>query len=290
MKFYIVGVLNVTPDSFYDGGKYTCVDAALNQAEKMIEEGADILDIGGESTRPSSERVSVEEEIRRVIPVIQKLKQKTSIPISIDTTKSPVAKAACDAGAAIVNDISGFKMDPDMTKTIAAYQTKVVIGHIQGTPKTMQQNPHYDDVVQEISDYFKERIEAAKRHDISKQRIILDPGIGFGKTVEHNLEILRRLNEFLVHGCPLMIGTSRKSFIGQLTNAKDPNDRLGGSIATAVTAYMNGATYIRVHDVKETKQALSVVSQIISERTVGSSRRPCDSTAKGRSHSPLKLG
>ncbi len=264
MKFYVVGVLNVTPDSFYDGGQYK--DKAIEQALKMVEEGADILDVGGESTRPGSERVECQEEIRRVIPVIERLAKEGCVPLSIDTYKSEVAERAIGAGASIINDISGFTMDAKMPSLVAKGKVKVILSHIQGTPKDMQKNPVYQDVTREITAFFKKQMDLGFEKGVHKDQIILDPGIGFGKTLKHNLEILRNLDSFLELGRPLMMGTSRKSFIGKIQNEKrpeGPEERLTGSLVTAAWAYQKGATYFRVHDVLETKRALTVMAHIL---------------------------
>lgn len=247
----VMGILNVTPDSFYDGGRYAQKEAAIQRALQMVEEGADILDIGGESTRPGSQPVPEEEEMRRVLPVIEAVREQVDVPISIDTTKSRVAEQALRAGACMVNDISGLGFDPCMAEVVAQCGALCCIMHIQGTPQTMQQNPRYDDVIGDISCYFEERLALAERAGIPRDHIWLDPGIGFGKTVEHNLEILRRLREFTAFGLPLLIGTSRKSFIGKVLDNLPPEERLEGTAATVAIAIMNGANAVRVHDVKE---------------------------------------
>ncbi|MDW8104481.1 MAG: dihydropteroate synthase [Armatimonadota bacterium] len=259
----IMGILNVTPDSFYDGGRYNQLDAAVQRALQMVEEGADIIDIGGESTRPGSQPVSEEEELRRVLPVIEAVRQRVDVPISVDTTKSRVAERALQAGACMVNDISGLGFDPHMAETVARYGALCCIMHIQGTPQTMQQNPHYDDVVRDISRYFEQRLALAERAGIPRDRIWLDPGIGFGKTVQHNLEILRRLREFTVFGLPLLIGTSRKSFIGKILGDLPPEERLEGTAATIAIAIANGASAVRVHDVREMLRVARVTDAIV---------------------------
>lgn len=262
-KTEIMGILNVTPDSFSDGGKYFDFKKAVAHAEEMITEGADILDIGGESTRPGAEEVPVEEQLRRVIPVIENLVKKIKIPISIDTYKSEVARKALDSGARMVNDISGLRFDPQMVGVISRYQVPLIIMHMKGTPRNMQDNPQYTDVVEEIYDFFLERINFALNSGIRKENIYLDPGIGFGKTVEHNLEILNRLSEFHSLGYPLVLGTSRKSFIGKILDTS-VNERLEGSIATYVLALAQGVKILRVHDVKETKRAIKVTEAILN--------------------------
>jgi len=247
----VMGILNVTPDSFYDGGRYTQVEVAVQRALQMVQDGADIVDIGGESTRPGSQPVPEEEELRRVLPVIEAVRERTDVPISIDTTKSRVAERALQAGACMVNDISGLGFDPRMAEVVARHGALCCIMHIQSTPQTMQLNPQYEDVVRDISRYFEERLALAERAGIPRENIWLDPGIGFGKTVEHNLEILRRLREFTALGLPILIGTSRKSFIGKILGDLPPEERLEGTAATVAIAIMNGANAVRVHDVRE---------------------------------------
>jgi len=247
----VMGILNVTPDSFYDGGRYARAEAAVQRALQMVQDGADIVDIGGESTRPGSQPVPEEEELRRVLPVIEAVRGQVDVPISIDTTKSRVAERALQAGACMVNDISGLGFDPRMAEVVARHGALCCVMHIQGTPQTMQQNPQYEDVVRDISRYFEERLALAERAGILRENIWLDPGIGFGKTVEHNLEILRRLREFTAFGLPILIGTSRKSFIGKILGDLPPEERLEGTAATVAIAIMNGANAVRVHDVRE---------------------------------------
>jgi dihydropteroate synthase len=247
----IMGILNVTPDSFYDGGRYARAEAAVQRALQMVQDGADIVDIGGESTRPGSQPVPEEEELRRVLPVIEAVRGQVDVPISIDTTKSRVAERALQAGACMVNDISGLGFDPRMAEVVARHGALCCVMHILGTPQTMQLNPQYEDVVRDISRYFEERLALAERAGIPRENIWLDPGIGFGKTVEHNLEILRRLREFTAFGLPILIGTSRKSFIGKILGDLPPEERLEGTAATVAIAIMNGANAVRVHDVRE---------------------------------------
>jgi len=272
-RVFVMGILNVTPDSFYDGGKYNVLDKAIMHIEEMIEDGADIIDIGGESTRPGSVPVETEEEIKRVIPVIdlaiKKIKKISNgeVIISIDTYKSDVAKAAIDKGALIVNDISGLRFDKNMIDVVAKSNVSVIIMHMKGTPQNMQNNPTYDNVVIEIKNYFQERISYLSSKGILKDNIILDPGIGFGKTVKHNLQILSQIKEFHTFGLPILLGTSRKSFIGKIlgseSNPLKPEERLEGSIATYIWAVLNGIKILRVHDVKETKRALKVIESIM---------------------------
>lgn len=258
-----MGVLNVTPDSFYDGGRYAERESAVRRALQMVEEGADIIDIGGESTRPGSQPVSEEEELRRVLPVIEAVRARVDVPISIDTTKSRVAQRALQAGACMVNDISGLGFDPRMAEVVAQAGALCCLMHIQGTPQTMQKNPQYTDVVRDISAYFEERLALAERAGIPRQNVWLDPGIGFGKTVEHNLQILRRLREFTVFGLPILIGTSRKSFIGKVLGDLPPEDRLEGTAATVAVAILNGANAVRVHDVQAMVRVARMVDAVL---------------------------
>ncbi len=257
-----MGIVNVTPDSFSDGGRFFSTERAVAHARQLVCEGADILDIGGESSRPGAQPVPFEEELRRVIPVIRAIRREFSVPISIDTYKASVAEAALDAGANIVNDISALRFDSRMVEVVARAGVPVVLMHMQGDPRTMQQNPTYTDVVREIKEFLRERIAYALEHGIEKRRIIIDPGIGFGKTVEHNIEILQRLSELKELGCPILIGTSRKSFIGRLgSTTSEPlpmHERLEGTIASNVIAVMNGAQIVRVHDVAPMKRALAI--------------------------------
>lgn len=262
-KTYIMGVLNVTPDSFSDGGQFIDPDLAVQRAKEMISEGADIIDVGGESSRPGSVAISVKEELQRVLPVVTQLAKEISVPISIDTKKPEVAKACLEVGATIVNDISGLS-DNAMAHIAAEHNASVVIMHMQGSPESMQNKPEYDNVIDEISYFFKKRIAVAEKAGIKS--IILDPGIGFGKTLEHNLEILRRLNEFTSFDYPILIGTSRKSFIGALTGQENAHERIEGTIASNAIAIMNGAKIIRVHDVLEAKRALQVTEAICTTK------------------------
>lgn len=259
----VMGILNVTPDSFYDGGRYAEHGSAIGRALQMVEEGADIIDIGGESTRPGSQPVSEEEELRRVLPVIEAVRARADVPISIDTTKSRVAEQALQAGACMVNDISGLGFDPRMAEVVAQAGALCCLMHIQGTPQTMQKNPQYIDVVCDISAYFQERLALAERAGIPSQNIWLDPGIGFGKTVEHNLRILRRLREFTAFGLPILIGTSRKSFIGKVLGDLPPEERLEGTAATVAVAIMNGANAVRVHDVQAMVRVARMVDAVL---------------------------
>ena len=262
-----MGVLNVTPDSFSDGGRFLDKDKALARALEMIDEGADIIDIGGESTRPGAKEVPVEEEIRRVVPVIEKLAGRANLEISIDTRKSKVAEAALRAGASIVNDISGLR-DKDMESVAAKYKAGVILMHMNGTPENMQNSCNYSDLIGEIKGFLRFSADEAIRAGVEKDSIAIDPGIGFGKTVEQNLEILNRLEEFRDLGFPLCVGTSRKTFIGKLLDLPSTGDRLSGTIATCVAAVINGARILRVHDVKAVKDAV-----IITERILGAGNR-----------------
>lgn len=259
-----MGVLNVTPDSFSDGGLYFDKDKALKRGLELCEEGADIIDVGGESSRPGSEPIPKEEELRRVIPVISGLKKRSDTVISIDTIKSEVAWAAFEAGADIVNDISAFRFDPEMASFVAENDVPVILMHMKGTPKTMQHNPYYEDVVGEVKAFLREKINEAQAHSIKKEKIIVDPGIGFGKRFEDNLALINRLGELEDLDRPLLVGTSRKSFIGQILNLP-PQERLEGTIASAILCILHGVHILRVHDVKAVKKAIRVAETILSE-------------------------
>jgi dihydropteroate synthase len=261
-KTYIMGILNVTQDSFSDGGLYFDKSAAIKRANRMVEEGADIIDIGGESTRPGAEPVTVEEELRRTIPVIEVLAKEINVPVSIDTYKSEVAKKALDAGASIVNDISGLRFDPEMAKVVSEYKVPVVIMHIKGRPKDMQQDPVYEAFIPEIMDYLREGIRLAKESGVSEDKIIIDPGIGFGKTFNQNLEIINNLRKFTLLEKPILIGPSRKAFIGKILGNASVTERLEGTSAAVAISIMNGANIIRIHDVKEMVRAARVADAI----------------------------
>jgi len=258
----IMGILNVTPDSFSDGGLFINEDSALEQAYKMIEDGADIIDVGGESTRPGSDSVSVEIELERVLPVIESLSKTAKICISIDTYKSAIAEKALEKGANIVNDISALS-DPRMASVVAKAGVPIVLMHKKGTPKDMQIAPYYDSLILEISAFLQEKIQIAIESGISPDQIIIDPGIGFGKTIVHNIEILRNLQEFKALGKPILVGTSRKSFIGKILHTDDVKDRVEGTSATIAIAIANGADIVRVHDVKEMVKVVRMADAIV---------------------------
>jgi dihydropteroate synthase len=257
----LMGVLNVTPDSFSDGGIYFEKEKAIAHGLRMVEEGADFIDIGGESTRPGSKPLELEEELRRVIPVIESIAKEVDVPISIDTYKSTVAERAIDAGAEIINDISGLHFDPDLGQVAAKQNVPIILMHIRGTPETMQKDVHYDSLFSEILQYLKESIQGAESAGIDPQQIIIDPGIGFGKNLEDNLLIIKNLQEFRVLGKPILLGTSRKSFIGKILNA-EVNGRLEGTLSSIAICVLNGAHIIRCHDVLQAKKAVSVADAI----------------------------
>lgn len=259
-RTYIMGILNVTPDSFSDGGRFIDTESAVKHGLEMIEEGADFIDIGGESTRPGAEAVPLDEELKRVIPVIERLAKVVQVPISIDTYKSEIAERAINAGATIINDISSLRFDYRMTDVISKHHASVVLMHIKGTPKTMQINPEYQNVIEEVCDYLQEGIGFAVSNGIDQ--IIVDPGIGFGKSIDHNLEIIKQLREFKRFGFPVLVGPSRKSFIGKILNLP-VDERLEGTAAAVAVAVMNGANIVRVHDVKQMKQVIQVVDTIL---------------------------
>ncbi|URA09465.1 dihydropteroate synthase [Thermospira aquatica] len=249
----IMGILNITPDSFFDGGRYLSVEDAIRRAEQMREEGADIIDIGGESTRPGSDPIPVEEELSRTIPIIQSLTKKLDIPISIDTTKALVAQRAVEAGADIINDISGFTFDPAMTDVLVKTQAIGIIGHIKGTPKNMQVNPTYENVIKELVEYFEERILSLTKQGVKKELLIVDPCIGFGKTAKHNLTILKHTAAFRSFGLPVLVGASRKSTLGKILsphNPLPPEERLFSTLGAHMYTWLEGAAIVRVHDVR----------------------------------------
>jgi len=261
-RTHIMGVLNVTPDSFSDGGRFFDPADAIAHAEEMVENGADIIDIGGESTRPGSEFVPLEVELNRVVPVIKAVVALgASAAISIDTWKSEVAERALDLGVHVVNDISGLMFDTRLADLAARYEAGLILSHIKGTPKNMQVNPTYDDVVSEVRDVLAKAAGAAMSAGVGPQSIVVDPGIGFGKRLEHNLEILKRLGELVALGYPVLIGPSRKAFIGKLTDAP-VDDRLEGTLAAVTIGVANGASIVRVHDVKEARRALALADAV----------------------------
>lgn len=259
----VMGVINATPDSFSDGGQFLDTDKALEQARKMIDDGADMIDIGGESSRPGSEPVSADAEIARVIPVIERLRQLSGIPISIDTSKAAVAEKAISVGVDIINDISALRNDPDMVEVVAENKVPVVLMHMLGEPKTMQVNPNYSNCINEIKQFFSERIHYCHNYGIDRSQIILDPGIGFGKRLEDNMTIFKNLDEFASFDCPVMVGASRKSFIQMITHKQDkPTNRIGGSLSTVLWAVEKNVNIVRIHDVAETVEAIAVMQAI----------------------------
>jgi dihydropteroate synthase len=256
----VMGVLNVTPDSFSDGGRFFSVDAAVEQGVRMAVEGAALIDVGGESTRPGAQGVSVEEELRRVLPVIERLRARTSAIVSVDSSKPGVLRAAAAAGAGLINDVRALR-EPGALEAAAAAGCAVCLMHMQGTPDTMQRAPHYHDVVQEVRAFLAARVAACRAAGMAAERLAVDPGFGFGKTVEHNLTLLRHLAELAADGAPVLVGLSRKSMLGTLTQ-RQPGERVHGSVALAVIAALNGARIIRAHDVAPTVDALKVVAAV----------------------------
>ncbi|MDX6722152.1 MAG: dihydropteroate synthase [Solirubrobacteraceae bacterium] len=259
MGHRIMGILNVTPDSFSDGGEWFEFTAAVDHGRALVAEGADILDVGGESTRPGSDPTPVDEELRRVVPVVAALRD-AGVQLSVDTMKLTVAQAAVDAGATFVNDVSAFRHDPELAGYVADRGCDCCLMHMLGEPRTMQDDPRYEDVVDDVRAFLEGRVEFAVREGVREQRILLDPGIGFGKTVEHNLDLLRRLDEIVALGFPVVVGTSRKGFLGRLTGREDPHERVAATVATNVLALERGATVFRVHDVAPTRDALAVAA------------------------------
>jgi dihydropteroate synthase len=257
-----MGVLNVTPDSFSDGGQFTDSNAAVEHARNLAKAGADIIDIGGESTRPNADPVSVDEELRRVLPVVEQI---ADLCVSVDTMKAEVAKRTLEAGAQILNDISALRADPNMIEVVRAHEAGLVLMHMQGTPQTMQMNPQYGDVVADVRKFLAERIAFAESHGVKKSQIAVDPGIGFGKTVEHNLQLLAGLDSFRELGCPILAGTSRKAFIGK-TLGREPQERLWGTAATVAWAVAHGAGIVRVHDVAAMRDVVRMVEAIQAAR------------------------
>jgi dihydropteroate synthase len=259
----IMGVLNVTPDSFSDGGRFFAVEKAIEHGVRLAAEGADIIDIGGESTRPGAEPVAAGEELRRVIPVIEKLRAKIDVPVSIDTSKAELARAAIHAGASVVNDVTGGRGDEGMLPLIAETKSAFIIMHMQGTPRTMQNRPQYEDVVSEVADFFRQQYARAIGCDIDPMAIAFDPGIGFGKTLDHNLELLAQLERLRANDRPLLVGVSRNSFMEKLANSPEMKDRLAPAVALTALLRVRGADVFRVHDVKENVSALRVTEAIL---------------------------
>ena len=261
-RTYLMGILNVTPDSFSDGGEFNNVEAALSQAREMITNGVDIIDIGGESTRPNAEAVSIEEELQRVIPVIERLRKESSIPISIDTTKAVVAQKAIAAGADIVNDISGATFDREMLSTVAKLNVPIILMHMRGNPKTMQSLTDYDDVVREVQEFLKTQVGKAIACGIKRSNIIIDPGIGFAKKAPQSLELLQRLNELKALSLPMLVGVSRKSFMRPILHQDDAKQRVWGTAAACYSAIARGADILRVHDVAQMHDVCRVADAI----------------------------
>ncbi|HVS27813.1 MAG TPA: dihydropteroate synthase [Burkholderiales bacterium] len=259
----IMGIVNVTPDSFSDGGKLVSTPAAINHAKQLVEEGADILDIGGESTRPGAEPVNLDEELQRVLPVLEGLKG-VNVPVSVDTYKPEVMRAAISAGASMINDVNAL-LAPGAMESVAASDTAVCLMHKQGEPKTMQQNPQYEDVLTEVADFLKARVAAAEAAGVARERICIDPGIGFGKNLEHNLALLKNISRLKSIGVPVLIGVSRKSLLGKILGL-EVYDRVQVSVVAAILAVSQGAAIVRVHDVKATKDALAVYRAVNSEQ------------------------
>jgi dihydropteroate synthase len=258
----VMGIVNVTPDSFFDGGRFYDPQEAVDHAVRLVEEGADLLDIGAESTRPGALPIDEQEERRRLLPVVTAVAKTVSVPISVDTSKSAVAKAAIDAGAVIVNDVTALRGDPSMADVVAEREAGLVLMHMQGTPETMQQAPHYDDVVGEIGQFLSERVRMAMEHGVARDRIVLDPGIGFGKTLAQNIDLLAHLHALVSLGFPLLVGPSRKGFIGHLTH-RSVEDRAWGTASVVALAVQQGAKIVRVHDVRPMKDVVTVASAIV---------------------------
>jgi len=260
----VMGILNVTPDSFSDGGDFSDPSAAVARALEMAAQGADIIDIGGESTRPGAEPVPAEEEIRRIVPVIEKTRAQSDVFISIDTMKAEVALRALEAGADIINDVSAFEGDAGMAEVAAKIGSGVILMHMKGSPQTMQDDPDYGNVVREVGTYLEGRLDFAEHCGVQRDRMVIDPGIGFGKTLEHNLALLRRLPELATGGSPILVGASRKSFIGQVLGRDTPAERLAGSLGVAAWAALQGAHILRVHDVIDTCDACRLVDTLLA--------------------------
>jgi dihydropteroate synthase len=263
LRTYLMGVLNITPDSFSDGGEFNTINTALNQAREMIASGADILDIGGQSTRPGAKKISLAEELHRVIPIIQELRKEIDRPISIDTTRAEVAKEALKVGADIINDISGGTFEPEILSVAAKYDVPIILMHIRGNPENMQKMIDYEDVIQEIRIFLEQQIERAIAVGVKKEKIIIDPGIGFAKNYEQNIEIFRRLGEFKDLRFPILVGPSRKSFIGRILNQPDPKARVWGTAAACCAAIFTGADILRIHDVQEMRDVSLVADALL---------------------------
>jgi dihydropteroate synthase len=269
-RTHVMGVVNVTPDSFSDGGRYFGTEAAVAHGLRLAEAGADVLDVGGESTRPGSPPVSAEEELARILPVIEGLRARSDVPLSVDTTKAAVAREALKAGAVLINDISGFHFDAELPRVVAEAGAACCLMHIQGTPETMQKEPHYEDVVDEVLAFLEEGVAKAVAAGVPRERVLVDPGIGFGKTLGHNLFLLRRLGELRVLGLPVLVGTSRKAFLGRLTGGKPADERLAATLGSvALMAAAGDADFVRVHDVAEARDALAVVDAVRTAREGG---------------------
>jgi dihydropteroate synthase len=264
-RTYLMGILNVTPDSFSDGGEFATPMEALAQAQKLVEAGADIIDIGGQSTRPGATQISVEEELERVLSVIEVLRKEITIPISVDTTRAVVTASAVAAGADIVNDISGGTFDPEMLTTVANLDVPIVLMHLRGTPETMQQMTDYENLLGEIYQFLEHQIESAIACGVNPSKIIIDPGIGFAKNQQQNLEILRNIGFFKSLNCPILVGASRKSFIGRILNKPDPKDRVWGTAAACCAAISTGADILRVHDVAQMRDVCRVADAIFRQ-------------------------
>lgn len=260
-RVQVMGILNVTPDSFSDGGQFHALDAALQHVEAMLEQGVDIIDIGGESTRPGATPVTLAEELARVVPVITAIRQRFDVPLSVDTSKPEVMQAAVAAGADMINDVRALQ-EPGALAVCADLSVPICLMHMQGQPRTMQHNPQYTNVVADVSQFFAERIQACIAAGIARERLILDPGFGFGKTLQHNVDLLAKLDTFSAFNLPLLVGMSRKSMIGALLNDRPVDERLHGSVAAAVIAAMKGASIVRVHDVAATADAMKIVNAL----------------------------
>jgi dihydropteroate synthase len=267
LKTAVMGILNVTPDSFSDGGKFFDKTTAVDHALRMVDDGADIIDVGGLSTRPGSAPVEVEEEIRRAVPAIESIAAKVDVPVSIDTYRADVARRAIDAGASMINDISGLRFDHQMAEVAAKADVPVIVMHIKGTPRDMQKTPTYEALIPEILDYLRESIRVAR--DAGIKHVFIDPGIGFGKTFDHNLEIIHNIREFTKLGYPVLVGPSRKAFIGEILGGAPADDRLEGTAAVVTACVLGGAHVVRVHDVKEMARVVRVADAIVRERVDG---------------------